>query len=568
MNEIFGMPVATMMIGLLALLVLCLLSVAWIAWRRPVIFKLGVRNIPRRKAQTVLIVVGLMLSTLIISASLGTGDTMNHSVSAEIYDLLGEVDEIVVFSQDTEADANTYLSQTIPADAVGVVEQAIVGNPHVDAIAPILVESVPVRNDTRQLAEPDVLLTGIEPASVDAFGGLISTDGTAIQLESLAQDAVVLSASAADQLDASPGDQLTAFYGNQPIPLTVSAIAPDSALTGVMNPDTLGMVMPLQRLQALTGQPNLISLVAISNAGGTRDGMQHSDAVGAALSPALEGTQLGVNLLKQDGVEQAEELAETFTSIFLIFGLFSIAAGILLIVLIFTMLAAERRAEMGMARAVGAQRPQLTQQFISEGMGYALLAGLIGSALGVAASAGIAYGIKLIIGDIFDVQPHIEPRSLVIAYCLGVVITFIAVASASWKISRLNVVAAIRDIPDVEVGTRRKSTLVWGILMVVAGAFMTLSGWSGESGPTFYIGMSLLPFGLANILRFFGVPARPVLTVVGFYVLGLWLLPEDAANRLFGVYDAGIEMFFLSGIFIVAATTLIIVQNLGALLGS
>jgi putative ABC transport system permease protein len=567
MNEIFGMPVATMMVGLLFLLGLSLLAVAWIAWRRPVIFKLGMRNVPRRKAQTVLIVVGLMLSTLIISASLGTGDTMDHSVSSGVYDLTGQVDEIVVYSQDVEADANTYLSQTIPSDSISVVEQALAGNSNVEAIAPILVESVPVKNDTRQLAEPDVMLTGFDPASVESFGGLVSTDGNAVQLETLADDEVVLSASAAEQLDASPGDQLTVFYGNQPVALTVAAIAPDSALTGVMNPDTLGMVMPLQQLQSLTGQADRISLVAISNSGGVRDGMALSDEVGEALAPALQGSQLGVNLFKQDGVEQAEELAETFTSVFLIFGLFSIAAGILLIVLIFTMLAAERRSEMGMARAVGAQRPQLTQQFVAEGMGYALIAGLIGSALGVVASAGIAYGMKVIVGDIFDVQPYIAPRSLVIAYSLGAVITFIAVAVASWKISRLNVVAAIRDIPDAEVATRKKGTLVWGVLMTLAGAFLTMSGLSGDVGSSFYIGMSLLPFGISQILRFLGMSGRPVLTVVGLYVMVLWLLPEDVANALFGLYDAGIEMFFLSGVFMVAATTLIIVQNLGTLLG-
>ena len=47
------------------------------------------------------------------------------------------------------------------------------------------------------------------------------------------------------------------------------------------------------------------------------------------------------------------EEAAFFVTIFLIFGLFSIAAGVLLIFLIFVMLAAERRSEMGMARAVG-----------------------------------------------------------------------------------------------------------------------------------------------------------------------------------------------------------------------
>ncbi len=48
MNEIFGVSMGTFMVVLLGLLGIALLSVAWVAVRRPVIFKLGVRNIPRR----------------------------------------------------------------------------------------------------------------------------------------------------------------------------------------------------------------------------------------------------------------------------------------------------------------------------------------------------------------------------------------------------------------------------------------------------------------------------------------------------------------------------------------
>src|SRR4029079_13328981 len=101
-NELFGIPMSGILTALVALLAVCLLSVAWVAWRRPVIFKLGVRNIPRRKAQTLLIVVGLMLSTLIISAALGTGDTLRHSSRSDIYDTLGHVDELVVASHERE----------------------------------------------------------------------------------------------------------------------------------------------------------------------------------------------------------------------------------------------------------------------------------------------------------------------------------------------------------------------------------------------------------------------------------------------------------------------------------
>src|SRR5512133_3091799 len=111
MNELFGIPMSSIMVVLIVLLSLCLLSVAWVAWRRPVIFKLGVRNIPRRQAQTTLIVVGLKLSTLLIAAALGTGDTLDHSSTVEVYANLGRVDELVIFSTDVD-DPNSGTSAT------------------------------------------------------------------------------------------------------------------------------------------------------------------------------------------------------------------------------------------------------------------------------------------------------------------------------------------------------------------------------------------------------------------------------------------------------------------------
>ena len=69
--------------------------------------------------------------------------------------------------------------------------------------------------------------------------------------------------------------------------------------------------------------------------------------------------------------------------------------------------------------------------------------------------------------------------------------------------------------------------------------------------------MSLLPFGLALILRFFGVPSRPVFSLVGLYILVLWLLPESIVEKIFGELDGDIEMFFLSGIFMVVGATIL-----------
>ena len=95
MDALFGIPMNTIMYVLLALLAISLGAVAYVALRNRIFFMMGLRNIPRRMAQTVLIVIGLMLSTLIISAAFATGDTLDHSISKQAFTLLGHVDETV-----------------------------------------------------------------------------------------------------------------------------------------------------------------------------------------------------------------------------------------------------------------------------------------------------------------------------------------------------------------------------------------------------------------------------------------------------------------------------------------
>ena len=70
----------SIMYALIALLAVSVSTLVVIYLRNRVLFRLGVRNIPRRRAQTTLIVLGLMLSTLIISAAFTTGDTVQRSI--------------------------------------------------------------------------------------------------------------------------------------------------------------------------------------------------------------------------------------------------------------------------------------------------------------------------------------------------------------------------------------------------------------------------------------------------------------------------------------------------------
>jgi putative ABC transport system permease protein len=559
------------MVILVALFALCTISVAWVARRRPVIFKLGTRNIPRRKAQTVLIVIGLMLSTLIITAALSTGDTVYQSISSDVYANLGHVDELVVASQEPDATVDLTAQDPIDPASLALVERAVNGDPNVSGVLPMLDARVAVVNDARQLAEPDTILTGLDPSRMAAFGGLTSTSGTEIDLDTLAPDEIVLSDKLAEQIDAGVGDRITVYIDQAAHQLRVAAIARDSYLTGTRRSESSylehpGMTMSLAGAQAVTNQPNTITAIAVANSGGVHRGVKLTDPVTSSLREAVAGHGLGVSTIKQDRVDAADRTGTAFTTIFVLLGMFSVMSGVLLIVLIFTMLASERRAEMGIERAIGTQRRQLIQQFVAEGSGYALAAGLLGAALGILAAIGIAQGIKLIFGDFAPVAPHITWRSVIVAYTLGMVITFLAVVISSWKISRLNIVAAVRDLPEATSPKRKRSTLVWASLLVLAGALLTLMGSGGSSAAAFSTGMSLLPFGVALFLRYVGVPSRPVFTLVGGYLLTFWFLPESTFTRLFGDFSFGLEMFFLAGIFMVIGATIVVVQNTDLLL--
>jgi len=130
MNELFGVSMNTIAAVCLVVTAAIFVLVALIAWRNPVMFKMGLRNIPRRKAQTALIISGLMLSTLIMSAAFGTGDTLTTSVTAEVYNLAGEADELILW--DTDKQPAAQADQVIPLAEVEAWQRQFAGDADIE----------------------------------------------------------------------------------------------------------------------------------------------------------------------------------------------------------------------------------------------------------------------------------------------------------------------------------------------------------------------------------------------------------------------------------------------------
>lgn len=264
----------------------------------------------------------------------------------------------------------------------------------------------------------------------------------------------------------------------------------------------------------------------------------------------LERFQVLTPLSKQLAVQGAGVAGVAFGSMFTASGTFSILAGLVLIFLIYVMLAAERRSELGIVRALGMRRSSMVQMFVTEGLVYDLAACVLGLGLGLLVSWGMIDFLTGLLSTIsrqfrgpeflFQLEWSVSVWSLVVAFCLGLLLTLVVILVSSVRVSRVSIVTAIRNLPE---GTlrRRGQTTRWvalttaAVLLLAGGAALLLSRWWIEDvgmSPVRW-GATLLTGGLALTIYFAlvwtGVPGQlrqtaPV-ALLGAGWLAIWAYP-------------------------------------------
>ncbi|NQW17062.1 MAG: FtsX-like permease family protein [Chloroflexi bacterium] len=539
MNELFGViPMKPLALGMALTLLVVLVAITASALRNRVFLKLALRNIPRRPAQTALIVVGLMLSTMIIAASLGVGDTITNSIrSFVVVDGLGHTDE-VVRSPTLAFLGDDYLDQS----DLELVQAATDGDDRIDGVMALITERLPITSPRSGRTEARADIRGFDVNAAGWFGELKSTDGATVTLRELAPGEIYVNVDTAKNLDAVAGDDVIIVTPTGRHDFVVRAVLERGGLAST-DPRVLMGLPEMQRIMDRAGQFNRVD---ISNRGGVLDGLDLSDDVtddlrlkflrpdiadqlfdvlkgdeiadaidhrletaeisggladdlgelagelrkpdrsdrfavlmaddgvavavmagleeagfqqqaGQALPLVLELPVLRVTDIKAFLVEIAELVGTIFTLFFMVFGSFSIIVGLLLIFLVFVMLAGAREQEMGMARAIGTKRGHLVRLFTFEGSAYALLAGLAGTLMGIAAAFLLVTIMNSIFaeeGSAFSVRPSISTASIVVAFCAGVLLTLATVAVSAYRVSKLTIVTAIRGLPEEFVRPR------------------------------------------------------------------------------------------------------------------
>ena len=193
MKSLFGLDMQVIMFALVAIFAVAVASVAFIFITNRVMFRSGLRNLPRRGLQTGLVVVGLMLATLITTAAFTTGDTIDYSISKASYDDLQRTDlALNPYGETTTHGApgsTTEVSQVYFKDsATGALEQQFANDPDVDGFIPSLFEPASAIDTRTALSEPNVLLSGIDTERLGREG--IDLDDLHTHLATLDQVAV------------------------------------------------------------------------------------------------------------------------------------------------------------------------------------------------------------------------------------------------------------------------------------------------------------------------------------------------------------------------------------------
>jgi putative ABC transport system permease protein len=567
MHHLFGIPVESLALVLTVLIAIGLGVIAAFAVRNRIFLRLGLRNVGRRRSRGALIVVGLMLGTAIITAALATGDTMSQTIRSGAATALGKTDEVIAVkgieaalsAQQTGAGAGTatrYMSENDASRIAASTRRTGL----VKGAAPVIVETIAVQDVTSRQNEARVTLFASDPAKLGGFGA-IRTDGKTVSLSDLDAGEVYLNTKGADKLNAKAGDTLLVLVGYSRLEsVRVQAVV---RYAGAAT-DGAAVLMPLAAAQKLLDKPGQVTAVFVANKGG----VGKTNAVVAALKPAATALGLEIDKTKQNALTAADTVGAMFMAFFTTFGSFSIASGILLIFLIFVMLAAERRGELGIARAVGTRRGHIVQMFVYEGAAYDVVAALLGVVVGI----GVAYGMVLAMaaafaatGD-FTISYAVKPASIVLAYSIGVFLTLGVVAFSAWRVSRMNIVSAIRNLPDPphEQGKRRRRWVLPAIGLALGG-LLAVSGLQAKDAISLGLGVSVVLLSLVPVLRMLRVSERAVHTGVGLGLVTWFVLPIP--NWLFGPMKVNFSIFILGGLMIVIGGCWALMYNADVLLG-
>ncbi|NEA49610.1 ABC transporter permease, partial [Streptomyces sp. SID10815] len=371
------------------------------------------RGFLAHKGRLLLSGLAVVLSVAFVAGSLIFSDTVTRTFDRLFASTAADV--TVAPRRDLAPPVRTGAVRTLPASLAGRLAKVPgVAAAHVDAV----VENVVVVDRRNQPVGPTTGAPTIARGwEATGRSGVRLTSGHAPHGDGEA----VLDADTAGRRRVRIGDVLTVQAPTGTFRVRVAGIA---AFT-TTNPGSALVFLDTPTAQAkLLGSTARATGISVDAAGGVTD-TELKRRVGAALGAGTYDVRTAAEQAKSAAANLGGFL-KVIKYVMLGFAWIAVLVGVFLIVNTFSMLIAQRTRELGLLRALGADRGQVRRSVHIE----ALLLGLTGATLGLAAGIGLAAGLMRLVGT-FGVRLGsagmvIGWATPVAAYAVGVGVTFLA----------------------------------------------------------------------------------------------------------------------------------------------
>ncbi|WP_328869802.1 ABC transporter permease [Streptomyces sp. NBC_00287] len=324
-------------------------------------------------------------------------------------------------------------------------------------------------------------------------------------------DQVLIDADTADNKDVGIGDTLTIIAAPGSFEVEVVGIATFTTT----NPGAALIFFDTPTAQTrLLGDADSATSISVDAAEGVSD-PQLKQRVAAALGADTYDFRTADEQAESD-VEQLGGFLDIIKYVMLGFAGVAVLVGVFLIVNTFSMLIAQRTRELGLLRALGADRRQVRRSVLTE----AFLLGLVGASLGLATGIGLAIGLIELMGllgmNIRSADMVIGWATPVSAYVVGLGVTFVAAYLPARRAAAVSPMAALADAEIAGVGRPLRVRAVVGTLVGALGAaaLVGCATASETSSAASLLGLGVLLTLIATVIAG-PLLVRPVIRVLG-----------------------------------------------------
>jgi putative ABC transport system permease protein len=454
------------------------------------------RSLRARPLRATLSILGVALGVGVLFAGLSTNAGIESSVGSTVHDLIGRTDlRVAAFGE-----------RGLSPATVGVVADT----PGVAVVAPALERRtylVPGFG-TADTLPPAVTVLGVDPTAEAALHDLVLVAGSSLQL--LDEPSALITERLAAQDGLSIGSPISMqTTGDRASYRVIGIIAGDGPLTSAFGRT---VVLPLQTAQGLF-DTTAVTRIDIGLAPG---------ASAVAVSDVLEArltTEPYVLSSPQDLAAALRASTADFQATTALIAAIALFAGAFLIFNTLSMTVGERIREVGLLRAAGATRRQVSSYMLTQ----ALIVGVIGSLLGLVLGAILAAGMFAYVRTVGSValdHAVLPLEALAVAFVVGVLVTLAAALEPARRAGHIQPVEALKARLDLPAA--RQARLRWLAVVFIAIALLGVVVWPRGAGGAgvgqalvvyaiLLIATLLIPFLLPAVARVAGVPFAIVL---------------------------------------------------------